>query len=480
MSIYQLVEPNIPLIVDLDGVLIQTNSLHENLVWIIFHHPKRLIQLFAFAAKGRAAFAEEVAATFKLDSSGLLYREPVLDLVRQAKGDGRGVHLVTAADQLIAEAVQAHLKCFDSVTGSNGKANMKGRNKLAWLLEHFPQGFIYAGDNTDDLPVWEAAKGAILVGDGVAHLERLREAGIATETIVDEKTRVIHDWLSEFRLHQWTKNILIFVPLFLGHIAGDMQAVMTTFGAFFAFGLVASATYLINDLADLATDRQHPTKRFRPLAAGRIPVAQGAFVSVAMVFVGLVAGFALKPALADVMGIYLLLTLAYSFQLKRAPMIDVAVIGALFTLRVVMGIVLNDLVLSPWLISFSAFFFFSLSLAKRHVEVMRAGARGLAMVRGRGYLSADWPLTLGFGISAAMASIIIMLLFVAENAGQSGAYASPHWLYVAPVCVFLWVQRIWLLSHRMELDDDPIIFALKDRLSYFLAAIIAVGFLLAS
>jgi 4-hydroxybenzoate polyprenyltransferase len=422
---------------------------------------------------------EAVASAVKPDSSVFVYREQVLELVRHAKAEGRAVHLVTAADQSTANAIALHLQCFDSVKGSDGKVNLRGRNKLSWLRKHFPEGFIYAGHNAADLPVWEAAKAAILIGDGVAHAERLRDAGIAVATVTEEKTSVLHDWLSELRLHQWTKNLLIFVPLFLGHIAGDLQAVARTVAAFFAFGLVASATYLINDLADLAADRLHPTKRFRAVAAGRIPVAQPAFASVVMVFMGLVAGFALKPAFAGVMGAYLLLTLAYSFHLKRTPMVDVAAIGALFTLRVVMGTVLNDLALSPWLISFSAYFFFSLSLAKRHVEVMRASSRNLEMVRGRGYLSADWPLTLGFGISAALASIIIMLLFVAESAAQSGVYTAPQWLYVAPACVFLWVQRIWLLSHRMELEDDPVVFALKDPQSYFLGAIIAVAFVLA-
>ncbi len=479
MSIHFVLDLDIPLIVDLDGTLIKTDSLHENLLSVVFHHPERLASLSRAAIKGRAALKEAVAAAVRLDSSALLYREQVLAIVRQAKAAGRSVHLVTAADQSVAEAIAAHLRCFDGVKGSDGKVNLKGRNKLAWLRAQFPQGFIYAGDSAADLPIWREAKAAILVGEGALHATRLREAGVAIEILADGESHVLRDWLSALRLHQWAKNLLIFVPLFLGHVAGDPHAVARTFAGFLAFGVVASATYLINDLADLTADRLHPTKRFRAIAAGRISAAQAAFAALAMILAGFAAAFALKPAFAAAIGAYLTVTLAYSFRLKRAPMVDVAAIGGLFTLRVVMGTVLNDLAPSPWLLSFSACFFYALALAKRHVEVMRARARNLDKVRGRGYASADWPLTLGFGVAAAMASIVVMLLFVAEAAGQSGAYQSPHWLYVAPACVFLWVQRIWLLSHRMELDDDPIVFALKDRQSYVLGAIIAVGFVLA-
>lgn len=195
------------------------------------------------------------------------------------------------------------------------------------------------------------------------------------------------------------------------------------------------------------------------------------------------AGFGISAALSIkftlVVLVYLLLTLSYSFKLKKLPMIDVTVIGALFTLRIVMGQVLNGLLASPWLLSFSALFFFSLALAKRHVEVLRSGAAKRESVKGRGYVAQDWPLTLGFGLSSAIASIVIMLLFVALDGNATHAYQHPVWLYVAPAGVFIWLQRIWLLSQRMELNDDPIVFALKDKMSYVIGFLVAVSFVLA-
>jgi 4-hydroxybenzoate polyprenyltransferase len=200
--------------------------------------------------------------------------------------------------------------------------------------------------------------------------------------------------------------------------------------------------------------------------------------AIVLLAAGLTAGFLLAPAFSVAMLGYVVLTLAYSFSFKRVAMLDVATIAALFTMRIVMGGVLNGLPLSPWLNSFSAFFFFSLSLAKRNVELMRASATGKDEVPGRGYSASDWPMTLAFGVASAVASIVVMLLFVTDQARASG-YVTPDWLFVAPICVFLWISRIWMLSFRMDLDDDPVVFALKDKVSYLLGVIVLMGFLLA-
>lgn len=287
------------------------------------------------------------------------------------------------------------------------------------------------------------------------------------------------DWVSALRLHQWAKNALIFVPLFLGHVAGDPVAWWRTGAGFLAFGLVVSATYLFNDLVDLTYDKAHPTKRFRALAAGRIGIREAGVVALLLLAAGGAAAFALSPRVSGIVAVYVGLTAIYSLRLKREPFIDVAVIGLLFTLRVLMGAVLDGLTPSPWMLSFSAFFFFSLSLAKRHAEVMQAGARAGRTIPGRGYQSGDWPLTLAFGVAAGLASIVVMLLFVALEAQVSGAYRSPQFLLTAPFCVSLWLMRIWLFAHRMTLDDDPVLFAFKDRASYGLGVGALAGFLLA-
>lgn len=470
-------DKNIPLIIDLDGTLVRGDYLHESLVFILFHHPLQLIDVIKSIKSGRAALKKKTTDVMTSESSALVYREQILMLASQAKESGRKVYLVTAADHSIAESVQNHLGCFDGVKGSDSGINLKGHDKLSWLHHQFPQGFIYAGDSSADLPIWLESKLAILVGSGAKYAEKLRNADVVVEVIDDKKINSLHDWISELRVHQWTKNLLIFIPLFLGHIANDFQAVIRTGEAFILFSLIASGTYILNDLVDLVADRGHPTKRFRPIAAGRIPISSALVASLFLISMGSVGCVILGFQFSFFVGIYLCLTLTYSFYLKKLPIVDVGVIGCLFTLRVLMGSAANGLPISIWLTSFSICFFYSLSMAKRHVEVMRTGTKNLEIVRGRGYLANDWPITLTSGLGTAICSIIIMMLFVAESAPQN--YHTPSWLYVAPACVFLWVQRIWLLSHRMELDDDPVNFALRDKISYFLGAIIICSFMLA-
>ena len=284
-------------------------------------------------------------------------------------------------------------------------------------------------------------------------------------------------WVRAFRFHQWSKNILIFVPLFVGHAFGDMSKVIAAAIGFALLCLLASATYMINDLADLDADRRHPTKRHRPFASGALPLAFGFVAARSMILAQpCCAHSRCRPGLPAAMLAYLCLTLAYSFGLKQVPLLDVFVIGLLFTLRIVMGTEVIGLGYSPWLLSFSLTFFLSLALAKRHAEIMRAERANVDEVAGRGYRSDDWPLTLTFGIGVGLTSIVIMQLYLANDAAPSGFYHRPAWLYAVPALVLLWLMRIWLLSNRMQLHDDPVVFALKDRVSLALGLIVAIGF----
>lgn len=473
------IDASLPLICDLDGTLIKTDSLHENILSAMLCCPDKLLSSISILLHGRAAWKAALTNISRVDAASLPYCDDVLALLRDARAGGRKTYLVTAADQSIADDVASHVKMFDGVKGSDAKTNLKGANKLIWLKQRFPQGFIYAGDSFADLPIWQESAGAILVGRAARFADQLGRKGVSSKPIRPDEDNLAASWLRELRLHQWSKNALIFIPIFLGHIANDPQVWVRTLMAFFAFGLVASATYIVNDIVDLESDRAHPTKRHRPIAAGRISLGSALMVGLFLFAAGFGISVALSIKFTLVVLVYLLLTLSYSFKLKKLPMIDVTVIGALFTLRIVMGQVLNGLLASPWLLSFSALFFFSLALAKRHVEVLRSGAAKRESVKGRGYVAQDWPLTLGFGLSSAIASIVIMLLFVALDGNATHAYQHPVWLYVAPAGVFIWLQRIWLLSQRMELNDDPIVFALKDKMSYVIGFLVAVSFVLA-
>jgi 4-hydroxybenzoate polyprenyltransferase len=283
-------------------------------------------------------------------------------------------------------------------------------------------------------------------------------------------------WFRAARLHQWSKNLLIFVPLFVGHAYANIANVATAAAGFLLLCLLASATYMLNDIADLDADRQHHVKRLRPFANGELPVAVGLIVAPVLIAAALAGAVFLSPAFAVSLTLYLALTLAYSFGMKQLLLVDVFMISMLFVLRIVMGTAVIGLAYSPWLLTFSWAFFLSLALAKRHVEVVRADRSEADDVIGRGYRGADWPLTLSFGVGAGLISIVIMLLYLANDAAPSGFYAKPSWLYAVPALMTVWLMRLWLMSNRMELDDDPVIFALKDPASLLLGLGVALAF----
>jgi 4-hydroxybenzoate polyprenyltransferase/phosphoserine phosphatase len=468
----------IPLVVDLDQSLILSDTLHEGFAHLLFFRPLAALASLRSILQGRAAFKARIAEQGMPDIACLPYRTLLLDLLREEKARGRSIHLVTAADQKIADAVATHLGLFDSVTGSNGERNLKGPHKLEYLRERFAKGFIYAGDHAADLPLFKAARGAILcdVSRRVAAAAR-DSANVLAD--FQQPRRDLKVWLRAFRVHQWSKNVLIFVPLFVGHAYGNSANIFTDIAGFVLVCLLASATYMLNDIADLDADRLHHAKRLRPFASGDLPIAFGLVAAPLLIVAALVGSYLLAPGFAGALLIYLALTLAYSFGLKHLPMLDVVIISFLFVLRIVMGTALLGIAYSPWLLSFSGAFFLSLALAKRHVEVARAYRLDVKDVVGRGYRGEDWPLTLSFGIGAGLISIVIMLLYLTNDAAPSGFYTNPYWLYAVPAMMMMWLMRIWMLSNRMELDDDPVVFALKDRASLLLGLFTTIAFALA-
>lgn len=476
---FDAIDINVPLVVDLDGTLSKTDTLHEGIVSILFKKPIKIIGLTKTLVEGKTAFKQFVTETVTQNADSFCYRYNLIDYLKQEKRVGRKIYLVTASNQKIANSINEYLGIFDDAKGSDDQLNLKGINKLAWLKDRFPQGFIYAGDHKADIPIWNESKGVILVGNGNAFKKDIKKE-IPCLAFEDAKLNIFKQWVKQLRLHQWAKNILIFIPLFLAHSANDVNAIVKTVLAFVAFGLIASATYIINDLADLEADRRHKTKRNRPLASGSISTFQGIIGALILFLIGGAISLKLSFGLTYCILIYVVITLCYSFKLKRIPMLDVSIIGTLFTLRIIMGSELNDLPLSPWLSSFSALLFFSLALAKRHVEILKSDQTVTNKIGGRGYTHQDWPLTLAFGVSSAICSILIMLLFLTQEAMVQINYSSPEWLLLEPICVFLWVMRIWFLSHRKVLTDDPVIFAIKDRISIYLGIIAIFGFIIAS
>jgi 4-hydroxybenzoate polyprenyltransferase len=281
------------------------------------------------------------------------------------------------------------------------------------------------------------------------------------------------------RPHQWAKNTLVFVPVILAGAIDSPPALLATALSFVALCLVASSTYIINDLLDVAADRQHWSKRHRPIASGALPISTAFIAAPLGLTIGLLLGLAASPLVALVLCVYLVLTLAYSFGLKRVPVMDVTTLASLYTLRLVLGIVSADVMGSPWLLAFSMFLFASLCFAKRYVEIEGAAARGLSTISSRGYQVEDIPLLVALGLATGTASVVIMVLYIIFDAYQRSFYGNTAWLWAFPIILFLWISRVWLLAGRKQLDDDPVAFAVTDRPSIALGAAIFAAFLLA-
>lgn len=268
-------------------------------------------------------------------------------------------------------------------------------------------------------------------------------------------------WLRAMRLHQWAKNLLIFVPALGAHKILDPETLTAVSLAFFWFGLTASATYMINDLLDVESDRAHPRKRLRPFAAGDLSTRAGWIVAPVMIAASVAgAALTLNHLFVGALMLYLVGTLWYSKTLKRIAMVDVLALSGLYTLRLIAGAAAAMVVPSFWLLAFSMFMFLGLAIIKRYTELRAVLQAGNSTAAGRGYTTEDLPLLLACGTSTCFVSILVLALYV--NDGSAGMYAHPEVLWLLCPPVLYWILRVWRKSFRGELHDDPVVFALRD------------------
>lgn len=471
-----------PIVVDLDGTLVRNDTLHEQLVRLAVTRPGLLPGLVRELFHGKAALKRYCADHVTIDPSALNACTEMLDYLRGERARGTRIILCTAADIRVATAVAESIGLFDEVIGTENGKNLRGPAKAALLARRFPDGFIYAGDHAADLAVWREATGILLAGASRSTAARARALGkpvLAEFRPHTGRQNPLKIWARALRVHHWSKNLLIFVPLLLAHRWFDPTAVAETLTAFILLLLVTSGSYIINDLVDLDADRHHATKRHRPIASNSLSLLSASVFPLVAIPLALGGALLLGAPFAAALAAYLVMTLAYSFRLKRVPLLDILVIAALFTLRLVMGATLLSAAVPVWLLTFSMFFFFSLATAKRHTELLLAGRGGRHSLGARGYEAADWPLTLALGTASALASLVILVLYMVDEAFRVVGYARPEVLWLATFFMAIWLGRVWLLTHRGRMLDDPVSFALRDRSSLFLALAIGLCFLLA-
>lgn len=469
---------DLPLVVDLDGTLLRSDSLDETFVNLFRNSPGSLLRLPMQLIRGRAAFKAFVAAQCPPNVTCWPINEEVVAFLENRSTEGVKIVLATAADQSIGAAIAKRFPFIDQVIASSNGQNMKGATKADELARLFPSGFLYAGNSSVDYPVWERSKGAIVVNASERIRRRAEQCAPIIEVFPPPK-KLILPALKEMRLHQWVKNVLIFTPLILGGQIFNLAAWLVALQGFIALGLVASANYIINDMLDLSEDRKHWSKSSRPIASGDLSLRSGALLALLSLTVGFTVAAYIGLSIFGLLLAYLATTLVYSFSLKRIPILDVVFLAGLFSSRLLLGGILTGVQISSWLMIFSMFVFTSLSLSKRHVEILRSLENKRSSLDGRGYILDDAPMTLGLGLSAMVGAVLVMAIYLIEDAIKLEIYANPGILWIIPVALFLFLGRIWLLAQRGIMRDDPLVFALEDRPSLLLGFTMLVVLILA-
>ena len=455
------------LCVDLDGTLIRGNLLWECVLALLKTRPILIVMLPFWLLAGPASFKRHLADRTQLDPAHLPYRQEVLDLIRQEKAVGRRVVLATAADRKIAEAVSNHLGLFDEVHASDGQLNLKGANKAALLAQHFAQtGFDYVGDSTADIEVWRAARAAYVVGTE-ARAEQAAAVTTVKGTILEPRTSFqtsCRAWFNALRGYHWAKNLLLFLPLALSHNLA-VAPILRTLVGFALYGFCASGLYILNDLLDLHSDREHPWKKKRPFAAGTISIPGGLIASLLLLSSALGFGFLLDIPFGLALLGYATLTMLYSLYLKKIALLDVFILSSFYSFRIVAGALISNTPLSQWFLTFSMFFFLSLAMAKRYSELLHASDLVKTGNSGRGYHTGDRELLLSLGVGSSFSAVVIFSLYV-HSQDVLLLYSSPEYLFLLCPIVLYWLSRTWLQAHRGELKEDPVILAIRDPVSY--------------
>jgi 4-hydroxybenzoate polyprenyltransferase/phosphoserine phosphatase len=460
----------VPLCVDLDGTLIHSDLLLESALLLIKRNPLYLFRMVLWLLKGKAVLKAQIASRVKLNPAALPYHREFVQWLKSERQAGRSLWLCTAANEQLAGSVAAHLGIFEGVIASDGVTNLAGESKADRLVARFGErGFDYCGNERRDLTIWRRSRGAV-VANGASALER--DAASTTQLLhaFPRRGSRLRAVVRAVRPHQWAKNVLIFVPLFAAHRAGDSSALVSVCLALVAFCMCASSVYVLNDLLDLEADRAHPRKSKRPFASGELSIVTGLILVPCLLGGTILIAIFLPARFQLVLASYYTLTVAYSFGLKGRVIVDALALAGLYTLRIIAGAAAASVPLSFWLLLFSVFLFLSLAFVKRFAELDSLRRRQLLRAAGRGYHVEDLALLQSLGTSAGYLSVLVLALYINSPEIES-LYHWPKMIWLLCVLMLYWISRVWMKAQRGEMHDDPVVFALKDRISLAIGAL---------
>ena len=466
----------IPLFVDLDGTLIKTDSMVEAVLSLVRSEPLALFEIITWLFKGKAGFKAELAKRITLNMAELPINTEMVSYLKDQAESGRKLILISASHQSVVDSALEHFQFFSAGYGSDEEINLKSENKLQkinQLTQNSP--FAYAGDSTADLVIWQNAAEAVLVNCQPAVAAQARKLiSSATKLVeIDQPAQPISGLLKSMRVHQWLKNLLVFLPLILSHNLNQPNLIGLNLVAFFSFCLCASSVYFLNDLLDLSSDRNHSTKCVRPFAAGTLPLKYG-LIGTPILFVAslLLAVFVGTNFLLVVL-VYWLITCLYSLFLKRVFLVDVITLAFLFTLRVIAGSAAIGVVTTQWLLAFTGFLFLGLAVVKRVIELTNLKSKGLTNTAGRGYSVDKLQLITTLGVMSSIAAVLVFAVYINAPATLN-LYRSPNILWAICPLLLIMLGRVWQAALSGELNEDPVLFAAEDSPSQIMLILCAV------
>lgn len=462
-------DPSIPLCVKLEGAVLRTGTTAELALALVRRNPLMLFVLLGWMLMGPSGFRERVAARAALDPASLPYRKPFLAFLRREARSGRSIFLVARARPEVARAIANHLGIVSEIMEIDRDAAEPGEATAKKLCDRFGTGdFDYAGFGRADIPVWRTARRSVIVAPSPKLLkDRVWNSQIADIVCPDD--RGTGRYMDVLRPGRWVKNLLIFLPLLSAEHRGDPHFLVKAYLLFCAYCLIASAGYVLNDLIDLVADRRHVTKRRRVLAMGRISISSGALLSLGLATAGFGLAFFLSPLLAAWMAVYLALSLSYSLWIKKTLLFDIFALTGLYLHRVLAGALLAASLPSLWQMMFAGFLFFGLAALTRYGELRAARiSRTRRATRAKAYRPGDLDILAGFGLASGYLSAFILMLYAATPEAHA-LFRSPQALWnLWPILIY-WLSRVWIQARRGKVPDDPILFALGDRMSFLMA-----------
>lgn len=468
-------DKNIPLVVDLDGTFINTDLLAEGIVLLLKKNFFCIFLCFSWIFKGKAFLKQKVFEKVQINYKNLPVNKELNDFLVSESQKGRKIVLATASPKSAATEIGKVFPVFDEIYGTEKDLNLKGSNKLELLADMYGKGgFDYIGNSRTDLILFASSRFSYLVNAGRFLERKTREVSTLKKSWKTKTSRFIA-YLKLLRVYQWVKNLLIFLPLITSHSFQSVNTLTQVTLAFFAFCFVASAGYIVNDIMDLEADRTHASKHSRGLASGNIGILPGFLCAILLFAAGLIIGLNLKLSFFLILIVYFVLSIAYSVYLKKLVLYDVFILASFYTIRVVAGGAVGNIVLSFWLIAFSIFLFLSLSFIKRYSEFILTSVN--QKHSRRDYSLADITLLQIMGIGTGLLSVIVFSLYI-NSPEVTLLYSNPRALWVICLLLLFWISRIWLVATRGKMTVDPIVFLLKDLTSYILIILTAVTLLI--